>query len=90
MSARIRIIVHLTYTRIRLDLIGEDNREVELFGQFLQASKELVEFLEYTSTQVSSKASLVDGTALPSLREVSKVADLLPFRELSASRVVLT
>lgn len=34
-SARTRVTVHFTHTRVRLNLIGEDDGEVELLGEFL-------------------------------------------------------
>jgi hypothetical protein len=35
-----------THPGVRLDLIGKENGDVELFGNLLQASEKLVEFLE--------------------------------------------
>jgi hypothetical protein len=36
----------MTYTRVGLDLVRQNDSDVKLFGNLLQTGEELVEFLE--------------------------------------------
>lgn len=45
-----------THSRIRLDLVGQDNGDVELLRELLQSSEVLVEFLPVSELSASAQA----------------------------------
>jgi len=66
-------MLRITYTRVCLDLVRQDHRDIEFLGDLLETSEELVEFLAVS-------AWLLDVTYLLALGQLAAARVVLAWR----------